>query len=153
MRVWRLCTRPHAAFDGEGARLAGGRWNPKGTPVVYTSATLSLAAQELFVHVDPEEVPANLLGLSADIPDQVRIKELRAAKLPRDWRRYPAPESLAAMGSDWITSLETAVLSVPSAVIPQESNYLLNPSHPDFVKIRVNEPEPFAFDPRLLKKR
>jgi RES domain-containing protein len=152
LKVWRLCTRSHAAFDGEGARLAGGRWNVQGTPIVYTSATLSLAAQELFVHLDPDEVPANLLAISADIPDQMQVKTLNPTDLPTVWRQYPAPESLAAIGTAWAESLETAVLSVPSAVIPQERNYLLNPIHPDFVRIRINEPLHFAFGTRMWKR-
>lgn len=152
MRVWRLCKRAHSAFDGEGARRAAGRWNPKGTALIYTSATLSLAAQELFVHLEPSELPSDLVAVSADIPDDVRIKRLRAAELPKDWRKYPAPETLAEMGGEWALSMETAVLAVPSAVIPQETNYLLNPLHPDFDRIRKNKPEPFSFDSRMWKK-
>jgi RES domain-containing protein len=153
LRVWRLCSRAHAAFDGDGARRAGGRWNERGTALVYASATLSLAAQELFVHLDPAELPKDFVAVSADIPDSVRIKILGATALPKNWRRYPAPESLAAIGTAWARSLETAVLEIPSAVIPQERNYLLNPAHTDFVKIRPNRPEPFAFDPRMWKKK
>lgn len=152
MRVWRLCVCAHAAFDGEGARLAGGRWNRKGTPVIYTSATLSLAAQELFVHLDPDEVPANLVAVSADIPKGVLIKALDAADLARDWRQYPAPEYLAQAGTEWARSQGSAVLAVPSALIPQEMNYLLNPTHPEFSRIQTNKPEAFAFDPRMWKK-
>jgi len=121
--------------------------------MVYTSATLSLAAQELFVQLDPDEVPANLLAISADIPDQVLVKTLNPTDLPTAWRQYPAPELLAAIGTAWAESLETAVLSVPSAVIPQEKNYLLNPIHPDFVRIRINEPLHFVFDTRMWKRR
>ena len=153
MRVWRLCTPSHAAFDGEGARLAGGRWNRKGTAVVYTSATLSLAAQELFVHLDPDEVPSNLIAPSAEIPNDVRLKALAAPDLPRDWRRYPSPKSLADIGNAWLEERETAVLAVPSAVIPQELNYLLSPAHEDFAKIRIHGGEPFAFDPRMWKAK
>lgn len=141
------------AFDGEGARRAGGRWNQRGTALVYASATLSLAAQELFVHLDPAEAPKDLVAVSADIPDGVRIKILEATALPKNWRQYPAPESLAAMGTAWARSLETAVLQVPSAVIPQERNYLLNHAHTDFLKIQSGRPEPFAFDPRMWKKK
>lgn len=151
MTVWRLCSRAHAAFDGEGARLAGGRWNQKGTAIVYASATLSLAAQEYFVHLDPAEVPKDLVAVSADIPEGVRIKSLAVAGLPKKWREYPAPASLAAIGTAWARSLETAVLEVPSVVIPQEKNYLLNPAHPDFGRIARGRPVPFSFDPRMWK--
>lgn len=153
MKVWRLCSRAHAAFDGEGARRAGGRWNQRGTAIVYASATLSLAAQELFVHLDPAEAPKDLVAVSADIPDSVRIKRVAAAGLPRNWRQYPAPESLAAIGTAWARSLEIAVLEVPSAVIPQEKNYLLNPAHAEFARIVKGRPAPFSFDPRMWKRK
>lgn len=151
MRVWRLCKLEHAAFNGEGARLGGGRWNRKGTPLVYTSATLSLAAQELFVHVGPDDVPGDLVSVSADIPNAVRIKTLSVDRLPTGWRQYPAPEELAEIGTSWAQSKETAVLAVPSAIIPQELNYLLNPAHPDFGRIKTNKPERFFFDSRMWK--
>jgi RES domain-containing protein len=151
LRVWRLCKRRHAAFDGEGARLAGGRWNRKGTAVVYTSATRSLAAQELFVHLALDEAPADLVAASAEIPDDLPITALRIADLPKGWRRFPAPESLADLGTNWVESNESAVLEIPSAVIPQESNYLLNPRHPDFHRIRAQQPEAFTYDPRMWK--
>jgi len=152
LRVWRLCKRRHAAFDGEGARLAGGRWNRKGTAIVYTSGTLSLAAQEFFVHLAPEEIPSDVVAVSADIPEDVGIASLRGANLPRGWRQFPAPESLAELGMRWVEAMESAVLEVPSAVIPQESNYLLNPAHTDFAKIRLNQPESFTYDRRMWKK-
>jgi RES domain-containing protein len=151
LRVWRLCKRRHAAFDGAGARLAGGRWNRVGTAVIYTSATLSLAAQELFVHLSDEQAPPDLVSVSADIPAEVRIVPIRVSDLPEDWRTYPAPESLAEIGTEWVRRGESAVLKVPSAVIPQESNYLLNPAHPDFSRIHTDNPEPFVFDPRMWK--
>ena len=153
MKVWRLCARSHEAFDGEGARLAGGRWNRLGTAVVYTSATLSLAAQELFVHLDPDQVPSSLVAVSAEIPNGLRVRILTASDLPPNWRQYPAPELLADIGNAWIEARETSVLGVPSAVISQETNYLLNPAHTDFLKIRIHAAEPFAFDPRMWKKK
>lgn len=153
MRVWRLCKQKHAAFDGEGARLAGGRWNRRGTPMIYTSESLSLAALEILVHGDPALLPPDLVAIPADIPDSIRIEPLDDDSLPRDWRRTPAPDSLAKIGSAWAASARTPVLSVPSAVVPRERNYLLNPEHPDFVKIRKGDPQPFSLDPRLRQPR
>ncbi len=150
MRVWRLCRRKHAAFDGEGARLAGGRWNRKGTAVVYVSETLSLAALEYLVHLDIALAPDDLVAAPAEIPDALPVTRLEAADLPRGWRRYPAPEALGELGTAWASARRTAVLSVPSAVVPQERNLILNPAHPDFPKIRPHPPERFSFDPRLL---
>src|SRR4029453_19008701 len=88
-RVWRICRQPYAAFDGEGARQAGGRWNHRGVAVVYTSATLSLAALEYFVHLDPTDAPGDLVAIPADIPDSLSRIEIRAETLPSHWRAYP----------------------------------------------------------------
>ena len=151
MRVWRLCRRGHARFDGEGARRYGGRWNPPGTAVVYTSATLSLAALELFVRLDPEEEPDDLVAIPVEVPDSVRVTALELAGLPEDWRLIPPSEETRSLGADWIGGLATALLSVPSAVIPQERNYLVNPAHPDFAQVALAAPQPFTFDPRMWK--
>jgi RES domain-containing protein len=153
MRVWRLCRRAHAAPDGEGARRYGGRWNQRGTALVYTSASASLAALEYLVHLDPEDAPPDLILVPADIAPAVVIRELRIAELPADWRSLPASDALARMGTSWARRLESAVLSVPSAVVPEERNYLLNPAHPQFREIAFGPARPFAFDPRLWKTR
>lgn len=154
MRVWRLCRKKHAAFDGEGARLAGGRWNRRGTAVVYTSATLSLALLEYFVNLGAaDDAPTDLVSVAADIPDGVAITSVAIAALPRGWRRYPAPEALAELGARWVEQRGAAVLSVPSAVVPGERNYLINPAHPDFRRITVGRPEPFPLDARMWKSR
>lgn len=118
-------------------------------PVVYTSATLSLAVMELLVHLDDDDLARAYVAVAAEIPDGLPIGRTRAADLPRGWRSYPAPAALPELGRRWVTATETAVLAVPSAVIPHELNYLLNPRHPHFKRIRVGRPEPFAFDPRL----
>lgn len=151
MRVWRVCSRRYRAFDGEGARLYGGRWNPHGTRAVYTSGSLSLAALECFVNLDPDLLPRGLVAMPAEIPDDVRIQQITIRDLPRNWRDAPAPEALRDLGTAWVSRGATAVLAVPSAVIPKEWNYLLNPAHPDFRRIRMGGPEPFRFDPRMWK--
>ena len=151
MRVWRLCSRTHRRFDGEGARLYGGRWNHPGTSIVYTSGSLSLAALELFVHVDTDLAPTGLIAIAADIPEDVAFVTVDIAKLARNWRAYPAPETLRDITAAWIKESATAVLAVPSAVIPNEQNYLLNPTHPDFSRIRIQRAIPFEFDPRMWK--
>lgn len=153
LRVWRLCRRRYAAhaFDGEGARLYGGRWNTPGVAVVYTSATVSLAALEAFVHVDGEDAPADLVVIPVEIPDALAVREIAPGELPRNWRTTPAPPALQRLGNDWARALETPLLSVPSAVVPQERNYILNPTHPDVSRLKIGTPEPFSFDPRLWK--
>ncbi len=153
MRVWRIIPKLHLsrAFDGEGARRFGGRWNRLGTRVVYTSATLSLAALEFFVNLDRDTEPDQLVALSADIPDDVHIDYMKMSSLPKNWRSYPVPEAVQDLGTAWVASGSTAVLAVPSAVIPDERNYLLNPAHPDFQRVHLNKPEAFHFDPRMWK--
>jgi len=136
VQVWRICSRRHQRFDGEGARLYGGRWNYAGTAVVYTSASLALAALELFVHIDVDLLPN---------------ETVKAASLPRNWRRYPALESLKDIGTNWAARGSTAILAVPSAIIPEEQNYLLNPAHRDFKQVRLRRSIPFHFDPRMWK--
>jgi len=152
-RAWRLCRRRYAtsAFDGEGARLSGGRWNQAGIPVVYVSATVSLAALEAFVHMDPDEAPEDLVVIPVGIPDDLALTVIGVRGLPRNWRSTPAPPSLQRIGSEWARDGKTAVLSVPSAVVPQERNYLLNPRHPEFSRIETGKPELFHLDPRLRK--
>ena len=140
------------ALDGEGARQAGGRWNHRGVAVVYTSATLSLAALEYFVHLDPQDVPGDLVAIPAEIPDTLARREITARALPANWRAYPAPDELATLGTAWVRARTTAVLIVPSAIVPEERNVLLNPAHPDFRRIRRGTPAPFSFDPRLWRR-
>lgn len=151
--AWRIVKARHAAdaFDGEGARLEGGRWNSPGTPLVYTSQSAALAALELLVHLGRRSI----LGAYVLIPctfDNALVEPLDSKRLPSNWRSYPAPPELQLLGDEWVRSGTSAVLQVPSAVIANDANYLLNPRHPDFAAVRVLRPQPFEFDPRLLKR-
>src|SRR5215470_4609719 len=137
MHVWRVCRRAHASFDGEGARRFGGRWNARGTPLVYTSSEPALAVLEYFVNLEIEDAPPDLVMVAADVPGAVRTESLDASTLPRAWRTTPAPTTLARLGTAWAHAMRAAVLAVPSAVVPVQRNYLLNPRHPDFGQIRV----------------
>lgn len=122
--------------------------------MVYTSQTLSLCALEYFVHLEPDLAPRELVAVEAEIPEDLRIAAiagLEAADLPPEWRTYPAPDSLKDLGTAWVREGETAVLSVPSSIIPHERNILINPGHPEAGRIRVEPAEPFAFDPRMWK--
>ncbi len=151
MRVWRIVRERSAAaaFDGEGASRTRNRWNSKGVRIVYTSSSLALAALEVLVHANPTELVGPFIAVSADIPDDVRVKRLPPADLPKNWRTYPAPAELQRIGDDWVKSAGTAALEVPSAVIPLEWNVLLNPAHSEFARVRIRVPIPFEFDPRL----
>ena len=151
--VWRITPARHAghAFDGEGARLWGGRWNHPGTALIYCSSALSLAVLEYFVHLEPGLASGDLVAIPAEIPGSLERSDIHASSLPADWRTYPAPESVKDLGTVWVRSGRTAVLRVPSVVIPREANVLLDPAHPGFAKIRIGIPEPFSFDPRMWK--
>ena len=151
MRVWRIAHAAHAAFDGEGARRYGSRWTRKGVPVVFASATLSLAALERFVHSDPDLEPADLVAIAIEIAASAAIETVDRARLPPDWRAYPALPTLSAIGDRWLTAARSAVLAVPSAVIPHERNYILNPAHAEFARLTVRSAEAFSFDPRMWK--
>ena len=153
MRVWRIVPTGHQAFDGEGTRQFGSRWVPKGLPAVYTSATLSLAALELFVHTDPDLAPADLLAISADIPDDLIVHELALSDLPRTWREIPAPAELQELGRSWIVEGKAVMLPVPSVVVPTERNYVLNTAHAGFQRIQIGEVHDFSFDPRMWKRK
>ena len=121
-------------------------------PAVYTAAHLSLAVLEILVHVPAEEdLPTDLVAIPADVPEGLGVKHVRVDDLPPDWRRTPAPPVLAERGTAWLTAASTAVLAVPSAVIPAEINYILNPAHRDFQRIVVHRAERFALDPRLAR--
>jgi RES domain-containing protein len=107
----------------------------------------------VLVHVPTaEDLPADLVAIPADLPDDVRVEHVRVEELSRDWRRTPAPTALAEHGTAWLAAARTAVLAVPSAVVPVETNYLLNPLHPDFPRIAVGDPEPFRLDARLAPR-
>lgn len=138
-------------MDGEGARLYGGRWNSEGIPVVYTSSTLSLAALELLVHIDPDELPGDLVALRLESPHPPSQRSIAVEDLPRGWNRRPNHPACRAAGDAWASRAETALLSVPSAVIPEEENVLLNPNHPEAIRFRVEAKRPFELDARLLR--
>ncbi len=139
-----------APLDGEGSRLFGGRWNHPGVRVASTSTTLSLAVLEYIVHVDPHLLPLDLVSVKVIVPERILPKRVDMSSLPSNWRPYPAPEALTDIGDAWQRSGESLLLSVPSAVIPEETNVLVNPGHPDFARLRVDAPTPFAFDERLF---
>jgi RES domain-containing protein len=151
LRAWRIvkARRAGTAFDGEGPRLRGGRWNSPGTAVVYTSQSISLAVLETLVHFDRESPLPELVVISCSFDDPL-ISEIDGASLPKHWRSYPAPPELQQVGDEWIKSGRSAVLAVPSAIIESERNYLLNPRHASFSAIEIGEPQPFGFDLRLL---
>jgi RES domain-containing protein len=150
--AWRIVKRKHLknAFTGEGARLFGGRWNSPGHAVVYTAQSQALAALELLVHLESPELLRHYVALEVQFPGEL-MEEVDHARLPKNWSAYPPPVRLQEIGDAWIAERRSVVLRVPSAVVPAESNYLLNPAHPDFTRLPIGEPAPFRFDPRLRR--
>jgi len=148
--AWRIVKEKHAAtaFAGEGAAKTGGRWNSRGVLVVYTSSTKSLAALETLVHLNPP-VPFKYVVFRLQFDDAL-IENVPLNRLPAHWRVEPPSPSARAIGDAWVREMRSAVLALPSVIIPGELNYLLNPAHPAFKNISIGKPERFAFDPRLL---
>lgn len=153
MRVYRICRSAFAeSFDGEGARLYGGRWNPKGVRMVYAASSLSLATLEAFVHLSPRTVPRDFVYVAVDIPDDLAVEQWPADGLPSNWSESPAPEELQTRGRRWIERGSSAVLLVPSAVVPIERNVLINPMHADAGRISRQPPARFLFDVRMIQR-
>lgn len=149
--VWRLIKARYAAhaFDGEGARRYGGRWNSPGVAVAYAADSPASAILEVLVHLGRADILGAYVLVPADVPAEL-IEELAARDLPPDWRASPIPPATQAVGDAWARAGRSAVLAVPSAIVPHARNYLLNPAHPEFDRVAVGAPERFAFDPRLL---
>ncbi|TVP78985.1 MAG: RES domain-containing protein [Puniceicoccaceae bacterium] len=151
MRCWRLVKARHAAkaWDGEGAYRYGGRWNSRGTRLIYTSQSLSLALLEILVHLDQSRVLPELVAFRLDIPQQC-IENLSIGSQNSEPLSWPlAVNNPRQIGDTWIDQTRSLAFKVPSVVIPVESNILINPQHPDFKKIQIRQPEAFRFDQRL----
>ena len=149
---WRIVPQDQAAtaFDGEGARLYGGRWNSVGVSLVYASEHQSLAALEARVHIDKTKM-RKLYKCFAFHFDEDLMEVFRVGGLPKDWQQEPPPPSLQLLGDNWVKSGASVILAVPSVVIPKELNYLINPKHPDFARLKIEKPTDFAFDQRLFQ--
>lgn len=150
MQVWRLARSVYPVMDGEGARRYGGRWNAPGTPVVYTAGSLSLAALELLVHLNPDRLPEDLMAYAIDIPGRLAVQRIDVEDLPDGWDHRAEDAELRRLGQAWAGAEEAAILDVPSAVIPEERNVLINPRHPDASEVTVSHERPFTFDPRIF---
>ena len=149
---WRIVPQDQAAtaFDGEGARLYGGRWNSVGVPMVYGSEHQSLAALEVRVHIDKTRM--RKLYQCFTFQFETKLMEIfRVDGLPKDWQQEPPPPSLQQLGDHWVKSKASLILAVPSVIIPKELNYLINPKHPDFARLKIGTPTDFAFDLRLFQ--
>lgn len=145
LRLYRVCRAKYARLDGYGAKLAGGRWNSPGRAVVYMAESVSPAVLENLVHMSRQDFPTGDVVVGATVPDRVPV-------CTEAYLRPGAPmpgASSRELGDYWLGSRMTAILKV-ARVVPNEHNFLLNPEHPDFAAIEVDEPIPFRFDPRLF---
>jgi RES domain-containing protein len=145
MRLFRLGSRAHPIWDGGGAAIFGGRWNPVGIAVIYAAGSLSLAMLERLAQ---RRNFADTLLVEAVVPDDIAVEDMFTSP-PENWRA-PDSRDAAAAGGDWATSMRTAILRVPSALVPREPNYLVNPIHPDAARIAVGKSEPLEWDARLF---
>lgn len=149
MIVYRVGKTKYADdLMGEGARLNGGRWNNKGVGCVYTSESRALALLEYTVNIDIDDIPRALSITTIEIPDR-SMKILKEADLPGDWKHSPAPSSTKSFGSNLLLATNEPVIKIPSAIIPDEYNYLLNPLHLESNKFKIVSVRDFVYDVRI----
>ena len=148
--LWRVVKRRRAAtaFDGIAAQRFGGRWHSPGRRAVYASASKSLALLEVLVHLDVGRPLPRLVAFTFDV-DSGLIEQLAAAQLPRHWRTARGVLATQRIGDEWLASCSALALAVPSAIVPEERNYVLNPAHAAFGRLQFGRPIPFLLDPRL----
>jgi len=150
MIVYRLANAAYINdLSGTGAKLYGGRWNTPGVAAIYTAENISLSALEILVNTDKNKVPPSYSLLKLHIPDSLAVKDIKAGNLKEKW--YNDFEYSQFIGSEFLRSGKEAVLKMPSAVVREEHNFLLNPAHADFKKITIKEVTTFDFDVRLFK--
>lgn len=142
MIVYRITRSLHQEIDGEGARRTGGRWNSPGIPAIYASSTRALAALEYLVHIDVDEVPDDLVLMSVEVPDEISVESVKPDVASGGTER--------AIGDTWARGSGTIMLGVPSRLIPEELNYLINPRHASAGELRIIHVRPFVFDERLV---
>lgn len=153
MRVFRLSRRKYAQnLDRKGAAKSNNRWNSKGTEMVYTAASRALAMAEVSVHLSLNILPTDFMMLEIDIPDTVAIGVLKIPEFVKDWNGFPYSKWTQARGDEFIASQTECILQVPSAVVPGDFNYLLNPLHPEMKSIHIVSRQDFAFDRRIFEK-
>ena len=150
MIVYRI-TNSHYKDDisGTGAKFRGARWNMPGTSMLYTAENISLSALEILVHIGFNNIKNFYHLLAIFIPDDTIIKEINTDKLKPGW--YEDEDYTSFMGTEFIKTNNSLVLKVPSAIIAEEHNFLVNPNHQDFKKIKIKKSKPFTFDERLYR--
>ena len=151
LSAWRIISRAYTdeAFDGEGARLYGGRWNSEGTAMIYLAGSLALATLEQLAHLSRTDLlKGQFMRFRVEIPRHA-ILELDEEALPSEWASNP--EATRPLGDRWTQAEDSLALRVPSAIVPEESNYLVNPRHPNMDDLQIGDPEPYVFDKRFAE--
>ncbi len=152
MKVFRLSKKKYAEeLSGKGASKSGNRWNSKGTEIIYTSESRALAMSEILVHLSLATLPKDFVMITIHIPDSLKFKEINHQILPENWNSHPPNNSTQKIGDAFIDSKDFCLLKVPSAVVKGDFNYLVNPFHKDFKKIKISEIVNFPFDERIFK--
>lgn len=137
------------SLDGTGARLYGSRWNSKGVAAVFMASSKALAVLEVLVHVQPLVSPVNFCAAEIQVPNN-SILTLDIKTLPKNWAHHSPPASLKEIGNQFIKECNFLMLKLPSAIVQEEFNYMINPFHPDINKVKIIDSKPFSFDKRLL---
>ncbi|MCF8302942.1 MAG: RES family NAD+ phosphorylase [Bacteroidales bacterium] len=152
MIVFRLCKSKYAHdLSGRGAELAGGRWNSKGVPMIYTSESRALCTAEIVVHTPLGIIPLDYSLVSIEFPDDA-VFEFQRPYLPENWKSIPHGNATQKLGDEFISNAEYLVLKVPSAIVEDEYNYLLNPNHQAIHNVKIIKIEAFEFDSRLFNR-
>ncbi|BBO91920.1 RES family NAD+ phosphorylase [Desulfosarcina ovata] len=148
--AWRITKEKYIneALSGEGAKLWGGRWNPVGYPAVYCAESLSLAILELIVHLEDDSDINSFVVIPVSFSPK-RVQSLPKSKLPKNWNSLPIGPESVAVGKKWLDDKQFPILEVPSTIVPIESNFVLNPLHPDFSLLEKGKPEAIHIDPRI----
>lgn len=153
MLVFRLTRNKYAkALNGKGAARSNNRWNSKGTEIIYTSESRALALAEVAVHLSVAAIPSDFVMLEIEIPDNLTIETVRIDSLQEDWDLFPNTSDTQLIGDRFIEHGKLLILKVPSAVVPGDFNFLINPNHKDFKKIKVKTVIDFRIDQRLFAK-
>ena len=152
MEVFRLARKKYPIeLSGKGASISGARWNSKGTEIIYCAQNRALALAEVLVHLSLAALPSDFVMLTIEIPDAILIETLDLTNLNIGWNTFPCTFETPLLGDDFIKRNETCVLKVPSAVVKGDFNFLINPYHIDFYKVKITEQNDFPFDERIFK--
>tara|TARA_R110001606_G_scaffold346947_1_gene496235 strand:- start:191 stop:649 length:459 start_codon:yes stop_codon:yes gene_type:complete len=152
MKLFRLSKKKYATdFNGKGAAKSNNRWNSKGTEIIYTAESRALAMAEVAVHVTMATLPKDFVMLTIDVPDEIKIKKIDLKDLDENWNMMLPNSKTKKIGDVFIDDLEFCILKVPSAVVKGDFNYLINPYHKQFKKIKIIDVTNFPFDKRMFQ--